>query len=81
MADPSDCHDRLALGDAVLDTTHGAARRTQRATSGADKFMDDAQEAHNAYRKDGGTCGFDAFEELLRAFYEHTLNSRLGRVL
>ncbi len=39
--------------------------------------MDTAQEVHNAYRNGGGKCGFDAFQELLRAFYEHTLNSHV----
>ena len=59
--------------------THGPRERSRspRAPSGADRYMKDSQEFFNAYKKRGGKCSFDAFAELLRAFYEHTLNSHV----
>ena len=51
--------------------------RSPRAASGAQKYMDDSMEFYKAYKKRGGKCSSDAFTELLRAFYEHTLNSHV----
>ncbi len=59
--------------------THGPRERSRspRAPSGADRYMKDSQEFFKAYKKRGGKCSFDAFTALLRAFYEHTLNSHV----
>ena len=42
-----------------------------------DKYMEDAQEFYHAYKTQGGECGLDDFKKLLRAFFEHTLNSHV----
>ena len=51
--------------------------RSPRAQSSVHKYMEDSKEFYKAYKKRGGKCSFDAFAELLRAFYEHTLNSHV----
>ena len=43
----------------------------------AERYMEDAQEFYNAYKSRGGKCRFNNFKELLRAFFEHTLNSHV----
>ncbi len=52
-------------------------RERSPAPSGADKYMEDSKDFYKAYKKRGGKCSFDAFTELLRAFFEHTLNSHV----
>ena len=51
--------------------------RSPRAQSSVHKYMEDSKEFYKAYKKRGGKCSFDVFTELLRAFYEHTLNSHV----
>ena len=51
--------------------------KVQQATTGADKYTKDSKEFYKAYKKRGGKCSFDGFSELLRAFFEHTLNSHV----
>ena len=48
-----------------------------RSMSCVDKYMEDAQEFYHAYKTQGGECGLDDFKKLLRAFFEHTLNSHV----
>ena len=45
--------------------------------SGADKYMEDAKEFYDAYKVKRGKSKFDGFKVLLRAFFEHTLNSHV----
>ena len=48
-----------------------------RATSGADQYMGESQIFFAAYKRRKGKCSFDAFKDLLRAFFEHSLNSHV----
>ena len=45
------------------------AAGSPRAASDADEYMKDSEKFYKAYKKRGGKCSFDAFSELLRAFY------------
>ena len=47
------------------------------AAASADKYLKDAEEFYVAYKAQEGTCGFDEFKNLLRALFEHTLNSHV----
>ena len=39
--------------------------------------MVDSKKFYRAYKKRGGKCTLEYFKELLRAFFEHTLNSHV----
>ena len=39
--------------------------------------MADSLKFYRAYKKRGGQCTIEYFKELLRAFFEHTLNSHV----
>ena len=43
--------------------------------------MVDSKKFYRAYKKRGGTCTLEYFKELLRAFFEHTLNSHVVGVV
>ena len=56
---------------------YGGADRCSISMSCADKYMEDAEEFYAAYKAEGGKFEFDGFQVLLRAFFEHTLNSHV----
>ena len=64
-------HTYWAAGSGEKDETCEKRERSRspRAASDADKYMKDSAKFYKAYKKRGGKCSFDAFSELLRAFY------------
>ena len=64
-------HKYWAVGSGENDETCEKRERSRspRAASDADKYMKDSEKFYKAYKKRGGKCSFDAFSELLRAFY------------
>ena len=61
----------------LVNTVVVAHANYSRSMSCVDKYMEDAQEFYHAYKTQGGECGLDDFKKLLRAFFEHTLNSHV----